>query len=277
MTTRTALVTGATSGIGLATAQRLLDNGYDVVGTSRDPAHIPAESRLEGVRYRGLDLTDIYAIEGFVTAIGAEGIHVDVVVNNAGESQSGPLEDLPIGALERVFRLNVLGPVHLTQLLLPGMRQRGYGRVVMVGSMLASFPLAYRSSYVASKAALKGFATATRYEMAPHGVWLSTVEPGSVKTGISDRRTNYIAPDSPHDESFRAMLRVLDRAEREGIAPARVARTVLRAIEATEPDALYAVGNNASAIFALQRALPQSIIEGVVARKFGVHRRKPTD
>ena len=99
----------------------------------RDPAHIPAESRLEGVRYRGLDLTDIYAIEGFVTAIGAEGIHVDVVVNNAGESQSGPLEDLPIGALERLFRLNVLGPVHLTQLLLPGMRHRGYGRVVMVG------------------------------------------------------------------------------------------------------------------------------------------------
>ena len=68
MTTRTALVTGATSGIGLATVQRLLDNGYDVVGTSRDPGRIPAESRLDGVRYRGLDLTDIYAIEGFVTA-----------------------------------------------------------------------------------------------------------------------------------------------------------------------------------------------------------------
>ncbi len=276
MTTRTALVTGATSGIGLATAQRLLDNGYDVVGTSRDPGRIPAGSRLEGVRYRGLDLTDIHAIEGFVSAIGAEGIHVDVVVNNAGESQSGPLEDLPIGALERLFRLNVLGPVHLTQLLLPGMRHRGYGRVVMVGSMLASFPLAYRSSYVASKAALKGFATATRLEMAPHGVWLSTVEPGSVNTGISERRTKYIGPGSPHEKSFRTMLRVLDRAEREGISPARVARTIVRAIEADEPDALYAVGNNAAAIFALQRALPQSVVESVVARKFGVHRRTPS-
>jgi len=273
MTTRTALVTGATSGIGLATAQRLLDNGYDVVGTSRDPARIPAASRLDGVRYRGLDLTDIYAIEGFVTAIGAEGINVDIVVNNAGESQSGPLEDLPIGALERLFRLNVLGPVHLTQLLLPGMRHRGYGRVVMVGSMLASFPLAYRSSYVASKAALKGFATATRFEMAPHGVWLCTVEPGSVNTGISERRTKYIGSGSPHEKNFRTMLRVLDHAEREGISPARVARTILRAIEAKEPDALYPVGNNASAIFALQRALPQSIVEGVVARKFGISRR----
>jgi len=248
----------------------LLDNGYDVVGTSRDPAHIPAESRLEGVRYRGLDLTDIYAIEGFVTAIGAEGIHVDVVVNNAGESQSGPLEDLPIGALERVFRLNVLGPVHLTQLLLPGMRIRGYGRVVMVGSMLASFPLAYRSSYVATKAAIKGFATAARFEMAPYGVWLSTVEPGSIKTGVSERRTSYIAASSPHEKQFRKMLKVLDRDEKEGIAPVRVARTIVRAIEDEEPDELYAVGNNAATIFALRRALPRSIVEGMLARKFGI-------
>jgi len=224
MTTRTALVTGATSGIGLATAQRLLDNGYDVVGTSRDPAHIPDGSRLEGVRYRGLDLTDIYAIEGFVTAIGAEGIHVDVVVNNAGESQSGPLEEIPLGALERLFQINVLGPVHLTQLLLPGMRRRGYGRVVMVSSMLASFPLAYRSSYVASKAAIEAFATSARFEMSPFGVWLTTVEPGSVKTGISGRRTKYIAEGSPHAKPFRKMLKILDGNEREGVAPERVAR-----------------------------------------------------
>jgi short-subunit dehydrogenase len=273
-TNRTALVTGASSGIGRATAQMLLDRGYRVVGTSRDPQSIPADSRLEGVAYRALDLTDLHAVEGFVTALGAEGFEVDVVVNNAGESQSGPLEELPVGALERLFRLNVLGPVHLTQLLLPGMRRRGHGRVVMVGSMLASFPLAYRSSYVASKAALKGFATAARFELAPYGVWLTTVEPGSVNTGISARRTKYIADDSPHQQAFRTMLRVLDRDEREGIAPARVARTIVRAIEAERPEPLYAVGNNASTIFALRRALPQSVVETVVARKFGISRSK---
>ena len=270
MTPRTALVTGATSGIGLATAQRLLDNGYDVVGTSRDPERIPAGSRLEGVRYRGLDLTDIYAIEGFVTAIGAEGIHVDIVVNNAGESQSGPLEDLPIGALERLFRLNVLGPVHLTQLLLPGMRHRGYGRVVMVGSMLASFPLAYRSSYVASKAAIEGFATSARFEMSPFGVWLTTVEPGSVKTGISGRRTKYIAEGSPHAKPFRKMLKILDGNEREGVAPERVARVIHDAVEEKAPASLYAVGSNAPAVFTLRRALPRGAVERVVARMHGI-------
>ena len=175
-----------------------------------------------------------------------------------------------MGALERVFRLNVLGPVHLTQLLVPGMRERGYGRVVMVGSMLASFPLAYRSSYVATKAAIKGFATAARFELSPYGVWLTTVEPGSVRTGISQRRTRYIAHDSPHLSSFRSMLKVLDRDEKEGIAPERVARTILQAIEAERPNALYAVGNNASTVFALRRALPDSLIEGMTARKFGI-------
>ena len=272
-TPRTVLVTGASSGIGRATAQMLLDRGHRVVGTSRDPRKIPADSRLDGVTYRALDLTDLYAIEGFVSAIGAEGIHVDIVVNNAGESQSGPLEDLPIGALEHLFHLNVLGPVHLTQLLLPGMRERGYGRVVMVGSMLASFPLAYRSSYVASKAALRGFATAARFEMSPFGVWLTTVEPGSVNTGISARRTKYIADDSPHLTPFHTMLRILDRNEKEGISPLRVARTILHAIEAEAPDELYAVGSNASAVFALRRALPRSVVEFMLARKFGISPR----
>ena len=269
-TKRTALVTGASSGIGRATAQLLLDRGHQVIGTSRDPGGIPVGSRLDGVTYRALDLTDLAAVDGFVAALGREGLHVDIVVNNAGESQSGPLEDLPVDALERLFRLNVIAPVHLTQLLLPAMRAHGYGRVVMVGSMLASFPLAYRSSYVATKAAIRGFATAARFEMAPFGVWLTTVEPGSINTGISERRTKYIAENSPHQKAFQKMLGILDRNEKDGAGADRVARTIVRAIEADEPGELYAVGSNAPAVFALRRALPRSVVETVIARKFGL-------
>ncbi len=271
---RTALVTGASSGIGRATAQFLVDRGHSVVGTSRNPDKIPAADRVEGVRYRALDLRDAASIDGFAGALAAEDVHVDILVNNAGESQSGPLEDLPLGALERLFQVNVLGPVHLTQLLIPAMRARGYGRVVMVGSMLASFPLAYRSSYVASKAAIKGFATAARFELSPFGVWLTTVEPGSINTGISQRRTKYIADDSPHAKAFRTMLKVLDGNEREGIAPERVARTIVEAVEAKRPDPLYAVGSNAPAVFALRRALPRQAVEAIVARAYGISSRR---
>jgi NAD(P)-dependent dehydrogenase (short-subunit alcohol dehydrogenase family) len=268
--TRTALVTGASSGIGLATAKRLIDRGYRVIGTSRKPESVPESSRLDGLKYRALDLRDTPSIDGFVGALHAEDIHVDILVNNAGESQSGPLEEIPHGAIERVFKINVLGPVHLTQLLLPGMRRRGYGRVVMVSSMLASFPLAYRSSYVASKAAIEAFATSARFEVSPFGVWLTTVEPGSIKTGISSRRTKYIAEDSPYAAPFKKMLKALDSNEREGIAPERVARTIVDAIEEKSPASLYAVGSNAPTVFALRRALPRGAVERVVGRMYGV-------
>ncbi|GAB3664681.1 SDR family oxidoreductase [Nocardioides korecus] len=267
---RTALVTGASSGIGRATAQMLLERGYRVVGTSRSPEAVPETERLSGLVYRALDLRDSHSIEGFLAALAAEGLLPDVLVNNAGESQSGPLEDLPLGALERLFQVNVLGPVHLTQLLLPGMRARGYGRVVMVGSMLASFPLAYRSSYVASKAALRGFADAARFEMSPYGVWLTTVEPGSINTGISQRRTKYVADDSPHADRFRRMLKTLDANERDGISPLRVARTICDAIEEDAPAPLHAVGSAAPAVFALKRALPAAVVERFVGRRFGI-------
>ncbi|MFI2370027.1 SDR family oxidoreductase [Streptomyces sp. NPDC018833] len=265
MTARgTALVTGASSGIGAAVAAALVGRGYRVYGTSRDPASVA--DPVPGVEYLALDLTDDASVEACAAAAGA----VDVLVNNAGESQNGPLEELPMEALERLFRLNVLGAVRLTQLLLPGMRARRRGRVVMVGSMLASFPLAYRSSYVASKAALKGFASAARREVAPYGVGITTVEPGSVNTGISERRTQYVAEDSPFLAEYRTMLAALNANESRGVPAERVASTVIRAIEAARPRPLYAVGSNAPVVFALRRLLPRAAVERMVARKHGL-------
>ena len=265
---RTALVTGASSGIGRATAQALLARGYTVIGTSRNAATVPDSARIDGVDYRSLDLSDLASIAAFAAGLG----RVDVLVNNAGESQSGPLEDLPMEALQRLFAINVLGPVRLAQLVLPGMRGRGYGRVVMVGSMLASFPLAYRSSYVATKAAIKGFADAARLEYSPFGVWITTVEPGSINTGISERRTNYIADGSPHEADFHTMLGALAKNEKAGISADQVADKIIEAIDARRPKPLYAIGSNAPAVFPLKRLAPAALIEKVVARRHGLSR-----
>src|SRR5699024_1902651 len=125
---RTALVTGASSGIGLATARALVASGCTVYGTSRRPGSIAESDRVPGVEYLPLDLTDPASIRRCAAAAG----DVDVLVNNAGESQSGPFEELPAEDLTRLFQLNVLGAVQLSQAVLPGMRARGYGRVVMV-------------------------------------------------------------------------------------------------------------------------------------------------
>jgi short-subunit dehydrogenase len=195
---------------------------------------------------------------------------VDVLVNNAGESQSGPLEELPMEAIERLFRANVFGAVRLTQLVLPGMRARGYGRVVMVGSMLASFPLAYRSSYVAAKAALRGFATAARREVLKYGVGITTVEPGAISTGIGTRRTHYLKDGSPYTDEYRTMIARLDANERNGISAGRVAGTILDAIDAEPPRAFYAVGSNAPVVFALRRLMPRPVVERMVHRRHGL-------
>ncbi|SIR98338.1 SDR family oxidoreductase [Williamsia sterculiae] len=266
--TRTALVTGASSGIGRSTAQLLRDKGYRVIGTSRDPDAIPDGDRLEGVEYLALELGDPTSMESCAAAAGP----VDILVNNAGESQSGPIEELPMDALDRLFTLNVLGPVRMTQLLLPGMRERRFGRVVMVGSMLASFPLAYRSSYVATKAAIKGFATASRAEVAPFGIAMITVEPGSINTGISTRRTKYVADDSVYHDEFHRVIDALDRNEAGGIPAEQVAETIVAAIESSRPRAFYAVGSRAPIVFALRRILTEGGVNRVVNAMHGLRR-----
>jgi short-subunit dehydrogenase len=264
--TRTALVTGASSGIGLEVSRALVSRGYRVLGTTRNPDALQDGSRVPGVEYVALDLTDRASIEACARAAG----DVDVLVNNAGESQMGPLEELPLDAIDRLFQVNVLGAVQLTQLLLPGMRERGYGRVVMVGSMLASFPLAFRSSYVAAKCALKGFASAARREVSPFGVWLTTVEPGTIATGIGDRRTRYIADDSPYTGDYTIVSKAMQRNEDRGIKAATVADLVVKAIEADKPKPLYAVGNMAPLVFTVRRLAPRAFTEKIIARFHGL-------
>ncbi|MBU2664713.1 SDR family oxidoreductase [Actinoplanes bogorensis] len=263
---RTALVTGASSGIGRATAAALAAKGYRVLGTSRNPDTV--EHPVPGVEFLALDLTDAASIEALAKPLAT----VDVLVNNAGESQSGPLEELPAEALSRIFQVNVLGPVRLAQLALPGMRERGYGRVVMIGSMLASFPLSYRSSYVATKAAIKGFANGARHEYSPYGVWLTTVEPGSISTGISERRTSYIGPGSPHRADYERMLAALNRNEAAGVPAERVAATIVTAIEADRPRQRYAVGSNAPVVFPLRRLVPAALVEKLTHRRHDLSR-----
>jgi short-subunit dehydrogenase len=264
--TLTAFVTGASSGIGLAVATQLSERGYRVIGTARNPDLLDSSKKAPGVEYVTLDLADPDSIEKCGPALS----NVDILVNNAGEATAGPFEELPRVPLERTFQINVLGPVRLTQLALPGMRERQYGRVVMVGSMLASFPIAYRSSYVAVKAALKGFTTAARGEVARFGVYLTTVEPAAVKTGIGHRRVSYSNENSPYQRDLDRLLSAAMRNDDTGVPPETAAATILRAIHEPKPKPLYAVGRNAQRNFAIKRLISDEHLERRMAKAFGI-------
>lgn len=187
MSSQTVLVTGATSGIGAEVARQFVARGHRVYGTTRNPDAV--RHPIAGVTYVRLDNADYDSATACADLVGP----VDILVNNAGESQAGALEDTSMQAIEDLFRVNVFGPIALTKAVLPGMRERRRGTVVMVGSMLSSFPVAFRSNYAATKSALKAFALATRREVAPYGIRMISVEPGTIATGIGDRRSIHVA------------------------------------------------------------------------------------
>ncbi|MDN6259701.1 MAG: SDR family oxidoreductase [Corynebacterium sp.] len=268
----TALVTGATSGIGAATAKELVKRQFRVIGTSRDPGSEAARANTpDGVELIPLDLGDPTSIAGVPDELAKIGAGpVTVLVNNAGESQNGPLEELPRDALERLFQVNVIGHVELTQALLPQMRAARRGRIVFVGSMLGSFPLAYRGSYGASKAAIKAFAFSARREVARFGIGVSVMEPGAINTGLSERRTIYVDDHGPYAEEFATMLTHLNNNEADGITAEPVAGEILRAVSDARPRPLYATGSSARFAFPAARLLPRDTMGGIIAAKHGL-------
>jgi short-subunit dehydrogenase len=267
--TRTVLITGASSGIGAEVARQFVARGLTVLGTSRHPENVTHP--IPGVRYLELDHNDPASIARCVEQAGA----VDILINNAGESQMGPLEDTPMEIIEKLFATNVFGPVALTKAILPGMRERRHGTVVMVGSMLASFPLAFRSTYVATKCAIKGFADASRRELAPFGIAICTVEPGTIATGIGDRRGYYIADDSAYRSDYDIVATATRRNEAAGLDVVPMAKVIVDAALDPDPKPLYAKGNRAPIVFALRRLLPRRTILDITGRFHNLPKARP--
>ncbi|MCF8568809.1 SDR family oxidoreductase [Gordonia sp. HY002] len=265
----TVLVTGASSGIGADVARQMVAAGHRVYGTSRNPATV--KDPIPGVTYVRLDNADYDSAATCVAEVG----DVDVLINNAGESAAGAFEDTPMDAVEHLFAVNVFGPVALTKAVLPGMRERGTGTVVMVGSMLASFPVAFRTNYAATKAALKGYAMALRREVAPYGIRVVTVEPGTIATGIGDRRTIHIGDDSPYRAEYETVAAATRDNEAKGISGDAMAKTVVHAALAQNPKPFYAKGNRAPIVFALRRLVPRQMVLDITARVHGLAKIRP--
>ena len=252
------LITGCSSGIGRATAERFCDAGWRVWATARDPTDV-TDLADASCRTAALDVTDEGQIEAVVERAIARDSRIDCVVNNAGFGQAGAIEEIPLDRLRTQFEVNTFAPVALTQAVLPHMRAAGGGTVVNVSSLLGRVAYPTRGAYAGSKHALEALSEALRAEAAGFGVDAVLIEPGAVSTGFEDRLHE---TESGLDERgvYDRLRCLVDRAqrlsERTGMPPERVADTIYRAATAERPKRRYVVGWDARFAILADHVIP---------------------
>jgi NAD(P)-dependent dehydrogenase (short-subunit alcohol dehydrogenase family) len=282
-----ALITGASTGIGRATALRLAAAGWRVFAGVRDPV---AGERLSGEAVAGrvipltLDVTDAGQIEQARARVaretagdgGAQGGGLDALVNNAGIGVGGPLELLSPEDLRRQFEVNVFGQVAVTRALLPALRAAG-GRIVLLSSIGGLVSVPFNGPYAASKHAIEALGDALRGELHSSSIDVSLVEPGSVKTPIwgkaQDTVNTLAIPPELQQEYGRvpaAFAKVLADSERRGVSPEQVAATIERALTARRPRARYLVGRDARGMLLAHAVLPTRAFDRVLRRVLGI-------
>ena len=274
---RAVLVTGCSSGIGNATARRLVEAGHRVYASARRVETL-ADLAANGCRTLSLDVTEDGSMRAAVAAIEeAEGA-VDVLVNNAGYSQSGAVETVPMDAVRRQFETNLFGPARLIQLCLPGMRRQGWGRIVNLSSMGGRLTFPGGGYYHASKYALEALSDALRFEVAGFGIDVIVIEPGLIRTGFSDAAVTGLAPGLTGDDPYEAFTASVAASTvsayeqgtlaRLGGTPEDVARTIERAIAARRPRARYPVTASARLMIGARAVLPDRAWDGLMRRSF---------
>jgi NAD(P)-dependent dehydrogenase (short-subunit alcohol dehydrogenase family) len=271
---RVVLITGCSTGIGRATAERLAARGWRVYATARDVEKIKFLAD-RGCVVLPLDVTDEASMRAAVGEVERREGAVGVLVNNAGYSQSGAVESVPMGKVRRQFETNVFGLVRMCQLVLPGMRRQGWGRIVNISSMGGRLTFPGGGHYHATKYAVEALSDALRFEVAGFGVGVVVVEPGLIRTGFADAATGSMegaaTTDGPY-ASFNAAVAKAVRANYErgpflrlGGGPETVATTIERAITAERPRTRYAVTPSAHLFIGLRRLLPDRAWDALVS------------
>lgn len=283
---RWVLVTGASSGIGLESVRLLAAGGLSVIaGVLED--HAERSLREQGSP-RIVPLRFDMSVPGFEREVASRvreiaGEHGPyALVNNAGLAVVGPAETLPIEQLRRIFEVNYFGAVAVTQALLPGLIARpGGARIVNVSSMFGRMSLPFAWPYCASKHALEAWSTGLRMELAATAVRVCTIRPGSVRTPIWENALRNFGslfwglPAGQRARYHKILERTMHRGAkmgRTGIDPARVAGAVDRALRAATPRRVYRVGAESRVLAAMQRALPESMMERLTLWRLHAHR-----
>jgi short-subunit dehydrogenase len=272
---KTVLVTGCSSGIGLATAQLLRDHGWQVAPTARKPADLDM-LRAEGFDPVDLDVADSTSIADATDMVLKHfGGQLGAIVNNAGFGLTSAIEDAPRAMLRDIFEVNVFGLQELTARFIPLFRKQGYGRIINVSSVLGELSLPFAGIYSASKFAVEALSDALRRELFDSGVAVSIIQPGPIETKFSENlahRTERYAqnPDSPFAEFYKKAIetrktgRAARTAEKFMKPPEAVAEKILQCLESRRPPIRTRVTAVAHFGAFVRRALPAALVDAVM-------------
>jgi NAD(P)-dependent dehydrogenase (short-subunit alcohol dehydrogenase family) len=271
------LITGCSTGIGRATAQRLARAGHTVYATARRLESI-ADLEPDGCRLLALDITDEQSMMAAVGVIESEHGAVGALVNNAGYSQSGAVETVPIELVRRQFETNVFGLVRLTQLVLPKMRERRRGRIVNISSMGGRLVFPGGGVYHATKYAVEALSEALRFELRGFGIDVVLIEPGLIRTSFGDAAVGAIektdSGDGPYAEFNAAVAKATSEAYEGGAlaklggGPDSVAKAIERALTARRPRLRYTVTASAKLALANRALLSDGAWQAVMRTQF---------
>ncbi|MEO1542536.1 MAG: SDR family NAD(P)-dependent oxidoreductase [Pseudomonadota bacterium] len=271
---RSVLITGCSSGIGLASAIRLKKRGWRVLGTVRRPEDAARLAERHGVEGLTLELTDKNSIAACAErALELTGGRIDGLFNNAAYGQVGAIEDISVDDLRNQFEVNVFGAHDLTCRVLPAMREAGRGRIVQCSSVLGLVSGPYRGAYSASKYALEAISDAMRLELQGSGVSVSLIEPGPIRTkflqtAIDTFKKTIDQEASPHREVYKQRLAKMEAGgnERFKMEPEAVADKVQDALESLTPKPRYFVTTPTYVADSLRRVLPTRMLDRIVHR-----------
>jgi short-subunit dehydrogenase len=252
-----ALVTGASSGIGRATAQALRRDGYRVFGTSRKPMPDSAD----GVGMLVCDVIDDGSVQGLVdTVLSLEG-QIDVLVNNAGIGLLGGAEESTAAQAKALFDVNVFGVIRMTNAVLPVMRRQRQGRIVNLSSALGFIPAPFNALYASTKHAIEGYSESLDHEVRTQGVRVVLVEPGVTRTAFEENLTRPDRPLALYNTARSHAEKLMRELVEKGDVPEVVAEAVVRAANAASPNRRYTAGKAAGQVRFVRRFLPESFVD----------------
>ncbi|AOO81390.1 oxidoreductase [Bosea vaviloviae] len=267
-----AVVTGASSGIGCATAKALQGAGYRVFGTSRGAASesLAASDNLEGVTMLACDVTDDESVAKLINEVLARAGRIDLLVNNAGIGLLGGAEESSIAQAQALFDVNVFGVLRVTNAVLPVMRRQRLGRIVNLSSLLGLIPAPYSALYAATKHAVEGYSESLDHELRGFGIRVVLVEPAYTRTSFEE---NLVRPDrllEIYDAARDGMNTIMRTAIEAGDQPEVVARTILEAATASAPKRRYAAGKMARQVSLLRRFVPEFAFDKSLRKQNGL-------